>query len=84
MPSICRFLHSTVQSSVANGSAPAAVAVERDQIRLGLPSKRRMAADSINLLKCSSGEVTLRRFGLSEYGQMSYSFFFWCVATGHL
>ncbi|CAD5315789.1 unnamed protein product [Arabidopsis thaliana] len=47
---------STVQSSVAtNGSspapAPAAVVVERDQIRLGLPSKGRMAADAIDLLK---------------------------------
>ncbi|ESQ29625.1 hypothetical protein EUTSA_v10023501mg [Eutrema salsugineum] len=42
---------SSVQSSVANGSAPAAVVVERDQIRLGLPSKGRMAADSIDLLK---------------------------------
>ncbi|WZZ27770.1 hypothetical protein YC2023_011171 [Brassica napus] len=42
---------SSVQSSVANGSAPAAVIVERDQIRLGLPSKGRMAADSVDLLK---------------------------------
>ncbi|KAL0689827.1 hypothetical protein Bca4012_089505 [Brassica carinata] len=42
---------SSVQSSVANGSALAAVIVERDQIRLGLPSKGRMAADSVDLLK---------------------------------
>ncbi|CAA7028256.1 unnamed protein product [Microthlaspi erraticum] len=46
---------SSVQISVANGSAPApvpgAVIVEREQIRLGLPSKGRMAADAIDLLK---------------------------------
>ncbi|KAF3580548.1 hypothetical protein DY000_02031132 [Brassica cretica] len=42
----------SVQSTVANGSAPApAVFVEREQIRLGLPSKGRMAVDSIDLLK---------------------------------
>ncbi|KAJ0231546.1 ATP phosphoribosyltransferase 2 [Hirschfeldia incana] len=43
----------SLQSSVAIGSAPApaAVVVERDQIRLGLPSKGRMAADAIDLLK---------------------------------
>ncbi|CAF2040831.1 BnaA09g14970D [Brassica napus] len=51
-----RFVTSSVaslQSSVAIGSAPApaAVVVERDQIRLGLPSKGRMAADAIDLLK---------------------------------
>nr|AAT74589.1 chloroplast ATP phosphoribosyl transferase [Odontarrhena lesbiaca] len=42
---------SSVQSSVANGSAPPAVMVERDLIRLGLPSKGRMAADAVELLK---------------------------------
>nr|VDC84485.1 unnamed protein product [Brassica rapa] len=41
----------SVQSSVANGSAPAPVVMEREQIRLGLPSKGRMAADSTDLLK---------------------------------
>ncbi|KAJ0244092.1 ATP phosphoribosyltransferase [Hirschfeldia incana] len=41
----------SVQSTVANGSAQAPVVVEREQIRLGLPSKGRMAADSIDLLK---------------------------------
>lgn len=42
---------SSVQRSVANGSPAPAVVVERDQIRLGLPSKGRMAADAIDLLK---------------------------------
>ncbi|XP_010414779.1 PREDICTED: ATP phosphoribosyltransferase 1, chloroplastic [Camelina sativa] len=43
---------STVPTSVSNGSAPASVVVvEREQIRLGLPSKGRMAADAIDLLK---------------------------------
>ncbi|XP_020889920.1 ATP phosphoribosyltransferase 1, chloroplastic isoform X2 [Arabidopsis lyrata subsp. lyrata] len=39
------------QSSVVNSSAPKAVVVERDQIRLGLVSKGRMATNSLNLLK---------------------------------
>ncbi|KAG7585343.1 ATP phosphoribosyltransferase catalytic domain [Arabidopsis thaliana x Arabidopsis arenosa] len=39
------------QSSAVNGSAPKAVVVERDQIRLGLVSKGRMATNSLNLLK---------------------------------
>ncbi|KFK40913.1 hypothetical protein AALP_AA2G059700 [Arabis alpina] len=42
---------SSVQRSVANGSPAPAVVVERNQIRLGLPSKGRMAADAIDLLK---------------------------------
>ncbi|KAH0883345.1 LOW QUALITY PROTEIN: hypothetical protein HID58_059441 [Brassica napus] len=41
----------SVQSTIANGSAPAPVVVEREQIRLGLPIKGRMAADAIDLLK---------------------------------
>ncbi|XP_010553682.1 PREDICTED: ATP phosphoribosyltransferase 2, chloroplastic-like [Tarenaya hassleriana] len=41
---------SYAQSSVENGTAGAAV-VERNQIRLGLPSKGRMASDTLDLLK---------------------------------
>lgn len=41
------------QSSFANGSAPNVVVVERDQIRLGLVSKGRMATNSLDLLKVS-------------------------------
>ncbi|KAH0883926.1 hypothetical protein HID58_060022 [Brassica napus] len=52
----------SVQSTVANGSVPApAVVVEREQIRLGLPSKGRMAADSIDLLKLPNTEVWFQR-----------------------
>ena len=51
----------SVQSTVANGSAPApAVVVEREQIRLGLPSKGRMAADSIDLLKVNGVSVPMK------------------------
>ena len=51
----------SVQSTVANGSVPApAVVVEREQIRLGLPSKGRMAADSIDLLKVNGVSVPMK------------------------
>lgn len=44
---------SNAQKSVLNGATDAVSIVGREQIRLGLPSKGRMAADSLDLLKVS-------------------------------
>lgn len=44
---------SNAQKSVKTGATDAVSVVGRDQIRLGLPSKGRMAADSLDLLKVS-------------------------------
>jgi ATP phosphoribosyltransferase len=42
---------SNAQKSVLNGATDSVSVVGREQIRLGLPSKGRMAADSLDLLK---------------------------------
>lgn len=44
---------SNAHQSVQTGATDAVSVVGRDQIRLGLPSKGRMAADSLDLLKVS-------------------------------
>ncbi|KAG5401644.1 hypothetical protein IGI04_016251 [Brassica rapa subsp. trilocularis] len=50
----------SVQNTVANGSAPASVVVEREQIRDSLPIKGRMAADTIDLLKVNGVSVLMK------------------------
>ncbi|KAG5398406.1 hypothetical protein IGI04_020220 [Brassica rapa subsp. trilocularis] len=50
----------SVQNTVANGSAPAPVVVEREQIRNSLPIKGRMAADTIDLLKVNGVSVPMK------------------------
>jgi len=75
---------SNAQKSVLNGATDSVSVVGREQIRLGLPSKGRMAADSLDLLKVSvlgSGCVSLTKLRIvltNFHGDLEFFLYLSC------